>query len=128
MPYHKRKQRNYQRKWVAKRRADYFADKSCAKCNTTKKKLTLDHIDSTTKVDHKIWSWSAERRNAELAKCQVLCEDCHKEKTAQQLRVTTPEQDTMILKLAREGHSQRAIAEAVGVNRCVVRNRVPKWS
>lgn len=66
------------RLWIAQRRADWFAGKSCLRCGTD---LQLDHIDSEQKVDHRIWSWSAERREVELAKCQVLCEPCHKWKT-----------------------------------------------
>ncbi|APD17116.1 HNH endonuclease [Mycobacterium phage Lukilu] len=74
-------QRQYQREWVARRRTEYFAGKSCVECGATED-LRLDHIDPTQKVDHKIWSWSAARREAELTKCQVLCEPCHQEKTA----------------------------------------------
>lgn len=39
--------------------------------------LEVDHIDSSTKVGHNVWSWKQERRDEELAKCQVLCKDCH---------------------------------------------------
>ena len=46
------------------------------------KNLEIDHIDRATKIHHAVWSWSATRRNAELAKCQVLCAECHKKKTA----------------------------------------------
>jgi 5-methylcytosine-specific restriction endonuclease McrA len=74
-------QRNYCRQWVAKRRADYFADKACVKCGS-KDRLELDHIDPAEKTHHAIWTWSEERRLAEIAKCQVLCYKCHKEKTA----------------------------------------------
>lgn len=44
-------------------------------------RLEVDHVDRTTKVGHKVWSWTPERRAAELAKCQVLCHDCHLKKT-----------------------------------------------
>ena len=74
--------RKYQREWYAKRRADYLADKCCVRCGATVD-LRLDHIDPKTKVSHSIWSWSQERRDAEIAKCQVLCEPCHKKKTVQ---------------------------------------------
>ena len=81
MPYSDReKRRQYAREWLAKRRAAYFADKRCARCGSTEN-LELDHIDPTGKVSHKIWSWSTERRAAELAKCQVLCRGCHQEKS-----------------------------------------------
>lgn len=86
MPYSsKEQQREYMRKWVAKRRADFFADKSCVKCGSTDR-MELDHIDPEQKVEHRIWSWSNERRKDELAKCQVLCEECHKDKTAGMVR------------------------------------------
>lgn len=81
MPYKdKEKQKEYARQWVAKRRAEYFADKTCIKCGSIDK-LELDHIDPSIKVTHRIWSWSQQRREAEIAKCQILCEDCHQEKT-----------------------------------------------
>lgn len=75
--------RKLQREWLAKRRREYFANKVCIKCGSTHN-MQLDHIDPDQKVSHRIWSWSAERREAELAKCQVLCEEHHKEKTAAQ--------------------------------------------
>lgn len=76
----KEEQREYQRKWRAARREEYFKGKACVKCGSTDR-LELDHIDRKTKVSHNIWSWSEVRRNEELAKCQVLCYTCHKAKT-----------------------------------------------
>lgn len=75
--------RNYQRKWIAARRANFFNAQCCAGCGSTTSttRLELDHIDPKTKVSHNIWSWSEARRNEEIAKCQVLCTDCHKAKT-----------------------------------------------
>lgn len=78
-------QREYQRVRVARIRAEWLADKCCVKCGS-KDKLHVDHIDPRTKVSHRIWSWSAPRRAEELAKCQVLCKDCHKEKSIEELR------------------------------------------
>lgn len=72
--------RAYHREWKRKRREDWFAGKKCVKCGSAEK-LELDHIDRTTKVSHNIWSWTEERRLAEIAKCQVLCEQCHQAKT-----------------------------------------------
>jgi hypothetical protein len=87
--------RNYGRAWLAKRRADWLADKACATCGSTER-LEIDHIDPATKDPKlkgkagtgRLWSWSDERRQAELAKCQVLCEIHHKMKTH---RWTKPE-------------------------------------
>lgn len=75
-------QREYVRRWIAKRRADFFADKSCVQCGSVDA-LELDHIDPDLKISHVIWSWSQSRRDKELAKCQVLCHNCHLMKTSE---------------------------------------------
>lgn len=81
MPYaDKDKQREYQRKWIAQRKAEFFEGKMCAICSSAEG-LELDHIDDAQKVCHRVWSWSEVRRSAELAKCQVLCGPCHLEKS-----------------------------------------------
>lgn len=45
------------------------------------RQLEIDHIDPRQKLSHRIWSWSPARREAELGKCQVLCQKHHLEKT-----------------------------------------------
>lgn len=89
MPYSdKEKQREYQRRWLANRRTKWIESNGpCAKCGSTEQ-LEVDHIDRSTKHPKLIelgtggmWSWSKERLTEELAKCQVLCNDCHKKKT-----------------------------------------------
>lgn len=80
VPYADPAERNrYARDWVARRRASWFEGKACVRCGAMER-LELDHIDPRKKVSHSIWSWTIERRNAELAKCQVLCQPCHKDK------------------------------------------------
>ncbi|ASR75515.1 HNH endonuclease [Streptomyces phage Mildred21] len=74
--------REYQRKWVADRRAagiEYLGG-SCRICGATEN-LNVDHKDASTKVDHRIWSWAWDRALKELDKCQLLCEKHHREKT-----------------------------------------------
>lgn len=86
MPFlDKQARREYGRKWVAARRAAWFAGKCCAICGSTAR-LELDHIDPAQKVDHKVWSWSEKRRNEELSKCRPLCYSCHKSRSAEQRR------------------------------------------
>lgn len=63
------------------RRAWLEAHGPCAKCGSLED-LEVDHVDEAGKVSHRVWSWSRERREAELAKCQVLCSRCHREKSA----------------------------------------------
>lgn len=88
MPFANKSARlDYQRNWIANRRSAFFAGKSCMECGSTEQ-LELDHIDPALKVSHRIWSWSAERRNKELTKCQVLCTDCHLGKTVSESRTS----------------------------------------
>ncbi len=82
MVYKDRAKRNeYQNHWLKERRRKWLANKGCVVCGSVEE-LEIDHINPDTKVSHKIWSWAAERRAEELEKCQVLCVDCHREKTS----------------------------------------------
>jgi hypothetical protein len=66
---------------LCKRRADWFAENGpCRKCGSWDQ-LELDHIEPSDKEHHVIWSWSEERRQKELQKCQVLCHWCHLDKS-----------------------------------------------
>ena len=75
--------RDYQRAWISKRRLEYFEGKYCERCGSSED-LQLDHVDPDKKISHRIWSWSEERREEEIAKCQVLCKPCHRSKTFDQ--------------------------------------------
>ena len=83
----KEAQREYQRLWMKKRRDGYLLGKACARCGSFDN-LEIDHINRDTKSPilkklhtGSLWSWSESRRLAELEKCQILCTDCHKKKT-----------------------------------------------
>jgi DNA-directed RNA polymerase subunit M/transcription elongation factor TFIIS len=85
----KERHNEYNRQYKAARRAEWFAGKCCRYCGSTYD-LQADHIDPRDKskhikVSHNVWSWSVARREAELAKCQVLCERCHRTKSAEEL-------------------------------------------
>lgn len=82
--------REYQRKWIANRRYEFFKDKNCVNCLSTVD-LQLHHINPQEKESHRIWSWTKERRIAEIAKCKVLCKDCHKDEHRSK---STPEHGT----------------------------------
>jgi len=43
--------------------------------------LQVDHVDASTKVSHRVWSWTKARRDTELAKCVARCFACHHKKT-----------------------------------------------
>lgn len=75
--------RNYQRKWIARRRRDWIAANGpCKKCGSSER-LQVDHIVPANKGMEvaAIWSRCKAAREAELAKCQVLCFKCHTNKT-----------------------------------------------
>lgn len=70
-------QRAYMRKWMHDRRQAWLSVHGpCTQCRS-RRRLEVHHRDPTQKVDHKVWSWTRERREAELAKCEVLCHRCH---------------------------------------------------
>lgn len=71
------------REWVA-------ANGPCARCGSGEE-LEVDHVDPSMKVDHKVWSWSQVRREAELSKCQVLCRACHKKKNIEEYAMKFPQ-------------------------------------
>lgn len=75
------KQREYQRKWLQKRRQEWLEENGpCIDCGCWDD-LEVDHIDPELKDTHRIWSWTKERRDAELAKCVPRCKPCHLQKT-----------------------------------------------
>ncbi len=77
MPYKDpERQRQFQREAVARRRAEYT--KPCARCGSTDN-IQMHHKDKTTKVSHRIWSWSRKKIEIELAKCEWLCRKCHQD-------------------------------------------------
>lgn len=60
----------------------------CIICGSTER-LELDHIDRATKqLDlGRLWSTTPARYFTEIAKCQLLCHDHHKAKSAQEMSV-----------------------------------------
>lgn len=77
----KKYMREYQLNWIRARRDKWLADNGpCVDCGSNIN-LEVDHVDPSMKVDHKVWSWSEDRRVGELDKCEVRCRECHKKKT-----------------------------------------------
>lgn len=77
--------RDFQREWMRRRRSEWIAANGpCAQCGSSDR-LEADHKDRTTKVftASAVWGMALDNPNrvAELAKLQVLCHGCHKEKT-----------------------------------------------
>jgi len=74
--------RRYQREWVARRRAEFFAGKRCVDCGATED-LQLSAREPDTIVRSAIWSWSKTRREALLARCEVCCGECQRRKLSE---------------------------------------------
>lgn len=112
-------QREHGRQWVAKRRAAWFADKHCVLCGS-REEIQIDHLDPAQKVEHRIWSWSKDRREAELAKCRVLCKRCHQERHAVDMR-KSPVHGT---NAAYKGVSVRGVRQGCRCQLCREAHRV----
>lgn len=124
-------QRNYQRTWMKTRRQKWLeVNGPCRQCGSLER-LEIDHIDPRDKVQHRVWSWSHDRMMAELRKCQVLCHECHKAKTAEYARQRqtgsrgipkklTEWQVREIRRQLSEGATQREIAMAHGITHAMV--------
>lgn len=84
MGYTGEQKRLYDLKWRKTRRQDWIDSQGgcCAVCGS-EDRLEVDHVDPATKLMEPaaIWSRRQEVRDEELAKCQVLCYDHHREKT-----------------------------------------------
>lgn len=120
-------QRKYMNEWIKRRRREWCTEHGpCIDCGSWDQ-LTVDHVDATTKVSHRIWSWAKARRDEELAKCVVRCWPCHQAKTTasgEKARgerhghhVLTVEQVWDIRRRVREGEPQVLVAKAYGVDR-----------
>lgn len=82
--------RNYLRERWLKRRATAIMvlGGRCVECLSTED-LEFDHIDPAEKsfTIAKASTWSDTRFWAELEKCQLLCKNCHADKTSQYLKI-----------------------------------------
>src|SRR3954462_3884131 len=89
MSYAGEQKRQYQLKWIKDRRQSWIdANGPCNICGSYES-LEVDHIDSSTKLlnPSRLWSLNPKnpRRIAELAKCQVLCQVCHSNKSISEM-------------------------------------------
>lgn len=79
--------REYQKQWMKRRRREWIDQNGpCAKCSSNDQ-LEVDHKDASQKkfAVCELWSLAPTnpRRVRELAKCWVLCHECHVGKTAE---------------------------------------------
>lgn len=77
------KEKEYHREYYYKRRKaiiDYLGGK-CVKCEETNN-LEIDHVDPSNKSFNISKRLSLKNNKDEIDKCQLLCENCHDQKTA----------------------------------------------
>lgn len=116
----KESQREYQRKWKAARRLAWMAGKSCRKCGSVSQ-LEVHHIDQSEKIDHKVWSWSNDRRDRELSKCEILCHLCHQ---MEHSKLTKKQADEIRYLYETTKTSHRKLAEQFGVSNTTINDIV----
>jgi 5-methylcytosine-specific restriction endonuclease McrA len=124
-------QNEYQQQWYADRRKAWFdANGPCVKCGSFER-LEVDHIDESQKVNHRVWSWSEKRRSEELAKCQVLCYQCHLKKTVKFLgKLYRKMSDAELIEAKRlkaSGLTFTEIGKLLGYTRHLVSHSVRKY-
>lgn len=83
--------RKYMRDRMVRRRTQAIKQLGgkCVNCGSIEN-LEFDHVNQdpdprTRRGRGSIWTFSEERFQAELAKCQLLCRDCHKQKTLNEI-------------------------------------------
>lgn len=69
---------------------NYLKERSCVQCGESDVRcLDFDHVDSKDKdlaISRAIWNnWSMNRLINEINKCQILCANCHRKKTSDQM-------------------------------------------
>lgn len=70
---------------------EYLSKHPCIKCGEDDPRcLDFDHIEPDNKdlaISRAIWNnWSMKRLNNEIEKCQILCANCHRKRTAEQMK------------------------------------------
>jgi 5-methylcytosine-specific restriction endonuclease McrA len=91
--------RNYQKPWIRARRDAFIESRGgvCVKCGSADR-LEVDHIDRNKKTMRASSIWSRNQTSQvvldELANCQVLCHDCHQQKTNAERRAHITEHGT----------------------------------
>jgi hypothetical protein len=77
----------YMRLYMLRRYHDLLGG-MCTECSDTSE-LEFDHIDRTKKTGElaKMWSYNWDDFIDELTKCQLLCRDCHIDKTKEDMGV-----------------------------------------
>lgn len=130
MSYDKEKQSEYQLNWMNSRRDEWINENGpCAECKSSED-LEVDHIDPETKTwePAQIWSRKKEDRDKELAKCQVLCHDCHLEKTKEflssmwsgELSISSKLSEDQVKEIRTSSLSGVQLAQIYGVHKTTI--------
>jgi hypothetical protein len=109
------------RMWMAARRAAWIAENGpCVDCGSWDSP-EVDHVDPSTKITHRVWSWAKARREAELAKCVVRCSPCYRKKSAAEAlcgedNAAAKLTEADVLMARSSPLSLRAVADQLGVD------------
>lgn len=117
--------RRYQLAWLKKRRDAWIKENGpCRSCGSNDE-LEIDHVDPLKK-EFKI-NFSSKKTTEELKKCQVLCNQCHKNKTIKEMttrvkgknieRLHPIEWKKDVLGAIKNGMSHREASAFYGVSR-----------
>lgn len=84
---------------VQQRRLDWIEENGPCSCGSTEN-LEVDHVDPSKKElePSHIWTRRKEVQEKELAKCQVLCYECHNQKTIAERSTATHGMQSMYSK------------------------------
>jgi hypothetical protein len=134
MGYTREQKREYDRQWMAKRRERgiNLLGGRCVRCDSVDR-LEFDHVDPLTKhpllrKNHQstFWSWAWSRIEEELAKCQLLCHDCHAEKTGGEypkkgeLHPSCKLTEDDVRAIRASGEAYRKLGEKYGVDHTLI--------
>lgn len=123
--------KKFQRGWLKNRRLAWISENGPCKLCGSSESLEVDHINREDKEMNPstVWSRRKEVRDKELAKCQVLCEKCHLEKSNKEMsslfkgikklhmRIVSDEQIGAILWLINQGCTEREACAQIGIAR-----------
>ena len=103
------------------------ANGPCSICGS-RQRLEVDHIDPTTKANHKVsqnmWNGCLKRLAHELLKCQVLCHDCHFKKSQTERRDFNEYQARRFRNLYQHGVKISNLARVYGITHTGMSNIV----
>jgi 5-methylcytosine-specific restriction endonuclease McrA len=93
--------REYLKQYTRARRQAWIESQGncCNYCGITGVPFDIDHINRADKNINIAGNWTRKKSliEAELAKCQVLCKPCHRDKTRSETFIANPDHGTHVM-------------------------------